>query len=281
MEWTNTKAQSLLEALKEGFPDSSTNTLRSWVKDLRITVGKKPGFNVQQIVQPGQKIALGKRKVYMEEGIEILYEDDHMIALYKPSGVLSVATDYDVTNNVHSFLKKRFNNRRVYPVHRLDREASGVMVFAYSDKAQYELKKQFEEHSILRQYIAIVEGELEPKQGTWQTHLYEDGAYYVRSVSDPSLGELATTHYKVIKRYKNTSSLLVTLETGKKNQIRVHCKEAGHPILGDKKYGSSLEQAGRIALHAYKLGIEHPILKKPMTFEKAAPSVFSRYLPNG
>src|SRR3989339_699702 len=267
MEWTNTKAQTLLEALKEGFPDSSTNSLRSWIKDVRVTVSRKPATQSNQIVQPGQKIALGKRKLYMEEGIEILYEDDHMIALYKPAGILSVATDYDITYNVHSFLKKRFNRRRVYPVHRLDREASGVMVFAYSDKAQYELKKQFEDHSILRQYLAIVEGDLQPTQGTWQTYLFEDGAYYVRSVSDPTLGELATTHYKVIKRFKNTSTLLVTLETGKKNQIRVHCKEAGHSILGDKKYGSTLEQAGRIALHAFKLGIEHPILKKPMTFE--------------
>ncbi len=279
MEWTNTKVQPLLEALKEGFPDSSTNNLRSWLKDQRITVGKKVTTNTKYIVQPGQKIALGKRKLYMQEGIEILYEDDHMVALYKPAGILSVATDYDVMENVHTYLKKRYNRRKVYPVHRLDREASGVMVFAYTDAAQYQLKKQFEEHSILRQYIAIVEGDLQPTQGTWQSYLYEDGAYYVRSVSDPTLGERAVTHYKVIKRYKNTSSLLVTLETGKKNQIRVHCKEAGHSILGDEKYGSTLELDGRIALHAYKLGLEHPILKKPMMFQRDAPSEFTKYLP--
>lgn len=279
MPWTNTKAQPLLEALKECFPDSSNNTLRSWIDDRRIMVGRKPGFSTKQIVQPGQKIELGKKKHFMEEGIEVIYEDDQLVALYKPSGILSVATDYDVTNNVHSFLKKRFHNRRVYPVHRLDREASGVMVFAYTDAAQYHLKKQFEDHSISRQYIAVVEGELELSQGTWQSYLYEDGAYYVRSVSDPNLGELATTHYKVIKRKSGTSTLLVTLETGKKNQIRVHCKEAGHPILGDKKYGSALEQAGRIALHAYKLGIQHPTLEKPMMFERTAPEAFLKYLP--
>jgi 23S rRNA pseudouridine1911/1915/1917 synthase len=279
MEWTNTKVQPLLEALKEGFPESSNNTLRSWIKDQRITVGKKVTSNAKYMVQPEQKIALGKRKLYMQEGIEILYEDDHMVALYKPAGILSVATNYDVTENVHTYLKKRFHRRKVYPVHRLDREASGVMVFAYSDAAQYQLKKQFEEHSILRQYIAIVEGDLQPTQSTWQSYLYEDGAYYVRSVSDPTLGERAVTHYKVIKRHKNTSSLLVTLETGKKNQIRVHCKEAGHSILGDEKYGSTLELDGRIALHAYKLGLEHPILKKPMMFQKEAPSEFTKYLP--
>jgi 23S rRNA pseudouridine1911/1915/1917 synthase len=279
MEWTNTKAQSLLEALQEGFPESSNNTRRSWLEERRVTVSRKVASHPKFLVQPGQKIAVGKRKIYMEEGVEILYEDDHMVALYKPSGILSVATDYDMDENVHSFLKKRFNKRRVYPVHRLDREASGVMVFAYSDKAQQALKKQFEEHSLQRQYIAVVEGDLQPTKGMWQSYLYEDESYYVRSVSDPSLGELATTHYKVIKRVKNTSTLLVTLETGKKNQIRVHCKEAGHPILGDKKYGSSLEQGGRVALHAYKLAIEHPILKKPMNFEREAPFAFSRYLP--
>ena len=154
------------------------------------------------------------------------------------------------------------------------------MVFAYTQTAADHLKKQFEEHSILRQYIAVVEGLLKDRQGTWQSYLYEDpSSYYVRSVSDPSMGELATTHYKVIKQTKTTSTLLVTLETGKKNQIRVHCKESGHPILGDKKYGSTLESADRVALHAYKLGIEHPILQKPMTFEKTAPEEFSKYLP--
>lgn len=279
MHWVNTKAQPLLEALKEGFPDSSNNTLRSWISEGRIYVGKKVAHGVKYIVQPGQKISLGKRKRYMGEGIEILYEDDHLVALYKPAGILSVATNFDLENNVHSFLKKRFNRRRVYPVHRLDREASGVMVFAYSEEAQRGLKKQFEEHSILRQYIAVVEGDVTPAQGTWQTYLYEDASYYVRSVSDPTLGELATTHYKNIKKTKTTSTLLVTLETGRKNQIRVHCKESGHPILGDEKYGSILEQAGRIALHAYKLGIEHPVLKKPVVFVKEAPSEFNRYLP--
>ncbi len=279
MEWTNTKAQTLLEALKEGFPESSNNTRRSWLGNRRVTVSKKVASHPKFLVQPGQKIAIGKRKIYMEEGVEIIYEDGHMVALYKPSGILSVATDFDVEDNVHSYLKKRFNKKRVYPVHRLDREASGVMVFAYSDKAKHALKKQFEEHSLQRQYIAVVEGELQPTKGMWQSYLYEDESYYVRSISDPSLGELATTHYKVIKRVKNTSTLLVTLETGKKNQIRAHCKEAGHPILGDRKYGSSLEQAGRVALHAYKLGIEHPILKKPMIFEREAPPAFIKYLP--
>jgi tRNA pseudouridine32 synthase/23S rRNA pseudouridine746 synthase/23S rRNA pseudouridine1911/1915/1917 synthase len=279
MVWTNPKAQTLLEALKECFPDSSNNSIRSWIKEERVKIGRKAAFDTKQMVQPGQKIELGPKKHYMEEGIEILYEDDYMIALYKPSGILSVASNYDPQQNVHNFLKKRFHNRRVYPVHRLDREVSGVMLFAYQEEAASRLKKQFEEHSILRQYIAIVEGELEPSQGTWQSYLYEDKNYYVRSVENPSLGQLATTHYKVIHRRKGISTLLVTLETGRKNQIRVHCKEAGHPILGDKKYGSSFESSSRVALHAYKLGIQHPILEKPMTFERKAPLFFERYLP--
>ena len=210
MEWTNTKAQPLLEALKEGFPDSSNNTRRSWISDRRITVTRRVVSHPQLLVQPGQKITIGKKTIYMEEGVEILYEDDHIVALYKPAGILSVATDYDLLENVHSYLKKRFNKRRVYPVHRLDIEASGIMIFTYSDKAQYALKRQFEEHSIQRQYIAVVEGDLEQTKGTWQSYLYEDGAYYVRSVTDPTLGELATTHYKVIKRVTTASpSILV------------------------------------------------------------------------
>jgi tRNA pseudouridine32 synthase/23S rRNA pseudouridine746 synthase/23S rRNA pseudouridine1911/1915/1917 synthase len=243
-------------------------------------LGNKAVSYPKQAIEPGQTIQLTNKKHYMQEGIEILYEDDHLVVLYKPAGILSVATHYDLSYNVHAFLKKRFHNRRVYPVHRLDRDVSGVMIFAYTEEAQDHLKKQFEEHSILRQYIAVVEGDLQPSQGTWQSYLYEDKNYYVKSVSDPSLGQLATTHYKVIQRRKNTSTLLITLETGRKNQIRVHCKESGHPILGDKKYSSSKKQeSNRVALHAYKLGIQHPILEKPMSFQREAPEEFSSYLP--
>lgn len=278
MQWTNTKTQPLLEALKEGFPESSVNTLRSWLTDQRITINQKTVSHAKQMVYPGEIILLGKRKIYMDEGIEILYEDKHVIVLYKPAGILSVATDYNLVQNVHSYLKERLD-RRVFPVHRLDREASGVMVFAYSEEAQKALKTQFEEHSILRNYIAVVEGELKPSQGTWQSYLYEDGNYVVRSISNKEMGEKATTHYKVIQYTKKTTTLLVSLETGRKNQIRVHCSEAGHSILGDKKYKSTVKFEGRIALHAYKLGFEHPILKKPMTFEKAPPKDFAPYLP--
>ncbi len=278
MQWTNTKTQPLLEALKEGFPESSSNTLRSWIADQRITINEKTVSHAKQMVYPGETILLGKRKIYMEEGIEILYEDKHLIVLCKPAGILSVATEHDLFQNVHTYLKERLD-RRVFPVHRLDREASGVMVFAYTEEAQKHLKKQFEEHSILRNYIAVVEGELKPSQGTWQSYLYEDGNFFVRSIVNTTLGEKATTHYKVIQYGKKTTTLLITLETGRKNQIRVHCSEAGHPILGDKKYKATTKFEGRVALHACKLGFQHPILEKPMCFEKAVSKDFEPYLP--
>jgi tRNA pseudouridine32 synthase/23S rRNA pseudouridine746 synthase/23S rRNA pseudouridine1911/1915/1917 synthase len=280
MHWKNTKTQPLLEALKEGFPESSTNTLRSWIADQRITIHEKTVSHAKQMVYPGEMILLGKRKIYMEEGIEILYEDKQIIVLHKPAGILSVATDHDLVQNVHSYLKQRLD-RKVFPVHRIDRDASGVMVFAYTEEAQKLLKEQFEEHSILRSYIAVVEGELKPSQGTWQSYLYEDGNFFVRSIVNTDMGQKAITHYKVLQYGKKTTTLLVSLETGRKNQIRVHCSEAGHPILGDKKYKSKAKFESRVALHAYKLGFEHPIFKKPMVFEKTASREFAPYLPQG
>ena len=279
VKWTSTKAQTLIEALKEGFPESSNGARRSWLIQERVYVNSKVASHTGFRVEKGQEIFIGKKKVFIDEGIEILYEDDSMVAVYKPAGILSVATDYSIEENVHSYLKRRFKKRRVFPVHRLDREASGVMIFAYTELAQQRLKKRFETHDLKRQYIAVVEGSLTPKQGTWESYLFEDESYYVRSVSDPSIGERAITHYKVIKTTKNACTLLVTLETGKKNQIRVHCSEAGHPILGDKKYGSSLDQPGRIGLHAFQLQIKHPKNEKLMIFEKKPPVSFTKYLP--
>jgi 23S rRNA pseudouridine1911/1915/1917 synthase len=273
------KTASLLEILVEIAPDSSKNTLRSWMEEGRIEVSGKVIKNGKHLVKTGQEIVLGKRKQFIQDDIEILYEDDHLVVVYKPPGVLSVATDYDSKYNVHAYLKKRFKGRRVYPVHRLDREASGVMVFAYSKTCQEGLKSQFEEHSILREYIAIVEGDVLQNQGTWQSFLNEDSGYFVRSVPTADKGQLATTHYQVIKKKKGSTALKVTLETGRKNQIRVHCKEAGHPIIGDKKYGAKDDWFGRLALHALKLGFHHPFFEKPMLFERIPDGRFGQYLP--
>ncbi len=261
----------LLEALIQLFPDSSKNTLRSWIEKGRITVEGKRAQKASQIVRKGEKIFLGNRTQFVEEKIEVLFEDDHLVVINKPEGLLSVATDFQKWATAHAILKRRFHAGRVYPVHRLDRETSGVMLFTYSESARDAFKKLFLSHDIEREYFAVVEGLVQEEKGTWQSYLHEDAAYNVRSVSDPELGQLAITHYEILKRKRSTTALKLTLETGRKNQIRVHCKEAGHPVVGDKKYCAEANLAGRLCLHARKLGFIHPFTKKHLSFETPIP----------
>ena len=149
------------------------------------------------------------------------------------------------------------------------------MLFAKTEKARDGLKKQFELHSIQREYIALVQGCVESKSGTWKSALVEDDFYYVRSREG---GKMAITHYQVERSNSRCTLLRVTLETGRKNQIRVHCSEAGHPVVGDKKYGATEHFLGRLGLHARLLGFTHPVTGKSMRFEVATPEFFSKIL---
>lgn len=277
MHWIVDKSQTLLDALAQMAPDSSKTTLRSWLAEGRILVNGVQTKDPRVVVHPAMLIELEKKNQHLYGGLEILYQDEYLVVVYKPAGLLSVPTDTGEESSVYNELKLHFKRRTLYPVHRLDREVSGLLVFAFSEKAEERLKNQFEEHSILREYTAIAEGVVEPNKGTWQSYLAEDGVYYVRSVKDPSLGKIATTHYEVQQIGEGVSLLKVTLETGRKNQIRVHASEAGFPLLGDKKYGSNRFFYGRIALQACKLGFIHPFLEKPLLFERKLDEVFVSY----
>ncbi len=213
---------------------------------------------------------MGRRAKVIFDDLKILYEDRDLVVIDKPAGLLSVATDFELGRSAHSILKRRFHRPHITPVHRLDRETSGLLVFAHSDAARLGLKAQFEEHSIKREYRAIVYGILPEKKGTFESYLSEDARYFVRS-GDPDRGKLAITHYEVIEQRKEQSVLRVFLETGRKNQIRVHLSEAGFPIVGDKKYGNEDDQAPRLYLHALELGFIHPVTQKELHFHSPSP----------
>jgi 23S rRNA pseudouridine1911/1915/1917 synthase len=277
MRFIATQPIALLEALELMSPDSSKNTLRSWLEKERVTVNGKLTKQAKFLVSEGQEVCVGRRMRFLREEIKILFEDEHLVVIDKPEGLLSVATDFDKSQTAHTILKRRFNNQKVYPVHRLDRETSGVMVFAYSEVAKEGLKELFFKHDIEREYSAIVEGVLKEPTGTWQSYLKEDEAYYVKSIKNPELGKHAITHYEVLSHNKNFSLIKLRLETGRKNQIRVHCKENGHPIVGDKKYGAQTV-AGRLCLHASKLGFVHPATGKKLSFESLVPELFDKFV---
>lgn len=284
MSFITEKAAPLLEILESFSPDSSKNTLKKWIKSKRVYVNDLVIEDALAMVEKGSKIALGNKKEYFKGNIEILYEDQDVVVIYKPSGLLSVATDKELHYTAHDLLKTKLPKRRVYPVHRLDKDTSGVMVFAYTTSARDHLKDQFEKHSIYREYRALVTGLLTEKQGVWKSYLMEDEFCYVYEWDEtklpiPTEAKFAITEYEVIQEAKKYSYVKFMLKTGKKNQIRVQAAHRGHAILGDKKYGSRESPVSRLSLHAYALHFIHPKTEKKLCFSYPYPKEFNRMLP--
>lgn len=278
MKYKVTKDMTLLEALSSFAPDCSKSTLRIWLKNERVEVDGELQKIAATKVLAGQEVEVHDKAKLTESGeIRIIYEDQHIVAIEKPSGMLSVATAFETSKTAHSFLKKHFRPKKIYVVHRLDQDTSGVMIFALSEEAYTVLKDMFEHHLLERAYTAIIEGRLPDLRGTWESYLIEDDNYVVRETQDETEGRLAITHYDVIRTSKNYSALSLHLETGRKNQIRVHCQNSGHSIVGDKKYGSRTNPIKRLCLHAHLLAFDHPITKKRMRFESPLPEEFKKF----
>ncbi len=278
MKHTAKNNSTIFEALEGFYPDASKTTLRSWLKEGRIYVDGLKILRTNHPVQEGQTLEL-KPKVYtIARNLHILYEDNDIVVVDKPPGLLSVATESETENTVHSHLKSHYYPKRVFPVHRLDQDTSGVLLFALNERARDELKKVFEAHSIERAYVALVEGEVSTPAGTWQSYLYEDKNYVVHATNDPQKGRLAVTHYTCEKVFKHCSWLNLRLESGRKNQIRVQCQLAGHPVVGDSKYGAKTNPLRRLALHAYHLSFAHPVTHKKMSFEVPPPTKFFEFM---
>lgn len=265
--------QTLLEAASALSPKSSKTTLKEWIREGRLLVDGHPIRKGELLVHPGQTVSLGN-KPKRAETLSILYEDMHLVAVDKPSSLLSVAAAYNEEETAHAILKRRFKGKKVYVVHRLDQHTSGVMLFALSEEGYQGLKKLFASHDLERIYYAVVEGHLPTPKGTWTSYLYEDANYVVHSTQDPSRGERAITHFEKQQEGNRYTLLKLTLETGKKNQIRVHCQEARHPIAGDTKYGAHTNPLNRLALHATHLNFIHPITLRPLRFHSPLPSAF-------
>ena len=269
---------TLLEALEQAYPDSSKTTLRSFLKEGRVQVGERLQKIATTKVYPGQTILVNPRKKIEEDTLEIVYEESHFVVVNKPSGLLSVASNFETLNTAHAIIKRSFKPRKVFVIHRLDQDTSGVMLFGLSEQSYEGLKKVFEKHAIEREYYAIVEGSMREQQGVWESYLVEDANYKVHTTNDPTKGELAVTYFEVLKQTNKWTALKLRLKTGKKNQIRVQCQNAGFPIVGDKKYGAQTNPIGRLALHAGVLEFKHPLTHKTMRFEAKIPADFNKLI---
>ena len=265
---------SLLEAVAKLLPDSSKTTHRAMILQKRISVDGYRVTDVRAQIDANAKVQVWKKNINLDLDVDLLYEDNDLLVILKPVGLLSVEADYELDATAHQVLKKAYKPGRIFVIHRLDREVSGIMMYARNDDALWKFKDLLQKRLIQREYVAIVEGIVKEDSGVWKSYLTEDENYMVHSSLEENKGELAETHFKVLKRSKGKTELLITLKTGRKNQIRVQSASFGYPIVGDKKYGAKTDPVNRLCLHSAKLEFDHPIKMKRMKFEQPLPEEF-------
>ena len=263
----------LIEFLKKMFSNLSKNSVKSLLRNEKVFVNGNMTtkynyeLNIGDVVEIREKVA---------KNIDIIYEDKDIIVINKPSGLLTVATEKEKNKTAYhlvmEYLKKKNKNNRIFIIHRLDKDTSGIIMFAKNERAKHLYQDNWNDIVKKRCYYAVIDGKMENKEGAIKSYLKENGNM-VYSVKDRS-GKLAITEYKVLKERKNISLLDINLKTGRKNQIRVHMKENKTPILGDLKYGEKSKLINRLALHAYKLELVNPVTKKLLTFEINMPNEF-------
>jgi len=221
---------------------------------------------------------------YLPRGLEILYEDKDILVVDKPSGLLTVGTANNKTRTAYyvltDYVRKGYSKsrNRIFIVHRLDQYTSGVLVFAKNEEAKFRLQSQWKDTEKI--YIAVVYGQLAKKDGVISSYLAENKAYVVYSTKDTTKGKLAHTAYKVLKESRQFSLLEINLLTGRKNQIRVHMADKGHPVAGDRKYGKARDCVRRLALHSKSISFKHPVSGEQMAFETKVPNYFNELIDN-
>jgi tRNA pseudouridine32 synthase/23S rRNA pseudouridine746 synthase/23S rRNA pseudouridine1911/1915/1917 synthase len=210
----------------------------------------------------------------------ILHEDRDVLVVDKPAGLLTMGTDTDKTRTAYfivtDYVRKGYSRsrNRIFIVHRLDRETSGILVFAKNMEAKLSLQDQWKETK--KKYLAVVHGRCDRKSGTITTYLAENKARFVYSTPDTTKGKLSRTAYTVLRETKDFALLEVDLLTGRKHQIRVHLAGIGHAVVGDQKYGKPDRGHARLALHARSISFRHPFSGKPVTFEAKVPAYFNQ-----
>ena len=261
-----------------------------------VTVNGEPCLLAGMPVKSGDEVGVcydpqqgyrQKKKKWTDRTFAIVFEDAHLIVVNKSANVLTVATDHaelnTLVNRVSHYLKHTSQHREAFVAHRLDREVSGLLVFAKSPAILKLLQDQFKQRKPERVYIAIVAGNLKPATGTFRSYLKTGDNLDQFSTRNESEGQLAITHYRVLKELQDATVVEVKLETGRRNQIRVHFAERGHPVLGDARYQREIATHDRwplkrIALHATSLGFAHPVTGEPMHFEAPAPNSMKRFM---
>jgi 23S rRNA pseudouridine1911/1915/1917 synthase len=273
---------SLAEQLRALYPASSKNALKKLLEHDRVKVNGVVARVGKTLLLPGDRVEIGAKFFVkrLPDDLEILYEDEHLLVINKKANLLTIATENEKTATVYAYLydyvKAQKPENKIFVVHRLDKKASGILVFARSEAVKRKLQAQFETHDIDRSYIAIVEGRVKDDRGAVENYLAENRAYKVYVTDDEKKGKIAITNYRVNKRVAGFTWLEIATQTGRKHQIRLHLAVLGHPIIGDKEYGSTKNPLQRLGLHANRLGFTHPVTGEKMSFEVDAPPAFRK-----
>ena len=280
-----TRPVKLLEFLCESFPERSKKSVKSLLEQRQIMIESQivTWFNYQ--LEPEMDVMVMKKKASRNvtlRKMNLLHEDEHLIIIEKSAGLLCVATEKETGETAFSILKSHLktyqHNAQLYVVHRLDRDTSGVMMFAKNAESQKKLQDNWDAVVTKRIYYAVVEGHVKNTKGEIISTLKENKSLKMYSSKTPGDGQKAVTRYRVLKNNSRYSLLEVELETGRKNQIRVHLQDIGHSIAGDKKYGAETNPLRRLALHAGILEFFHPATGKRLHFETPVPADFEKLL---
>ena len=274
----------LIEFLMEKMHGISRNRAKALISNRVVLVNNAITTHPLTELKAGQVVQVdrSKRKMaFHSNELDIVYEDPYLLIVDKHPGLLSMSNNsrqQTVQTVLNRYLEKGGGRNTSHLVHRLDRDTSGLMVYAKDVQTQQALVRGWQELVTDRRYIALVEGELENPRGVVKSWLTEDKRFITHSSPVDNGGKFAVTHYNVLASSNGYSLVECELETGRKNQIRVHMADLGHPVVGDHKYGSDNDPIRRLGLHAYMLCFTHPVTGKHMRFETPVPALFEKCL---
>jgi 23S rRNA pseudouridine1911/1915/1917 synthase len=285
----------LVDRLRALYPESSGRARKQWLAAGRVRVNGQVVRRGDVELSAGDRVELSGPTAAFPDSLRLVHEDEDLIVIDKPPGLLSIATPRERHRTAYRMLADYvasgggvatrgkltapggFSTRggRIFIVHRLDRETSGLICFAKSVEVKRVLQAQFAARSVRRVYVAVVEGRVAEDEGVLTDRLTEDRFLRVRPTADRRRGKEAITRYRVLERRRHTTLLELTLVTGRRGQIRAQLASAGHPVVGDRDHGSRHDPLRRLCLHATRLGFRHP-RGRPVEFESPVPSAFRR-----
>lgn len=275
----------LLAYLFATWPAVKRKQVRTWLRFQAVTVNGRPVTQFNHSLLPGDVVAIRSDrfavpKTVLASGMKVFFEDAALIVIDKPENLLSVASEAEPEKTAYfqltDYLRqgKAHARDRVWIVHRLDRETSGLMIFAKTAAAKQSLQAAWDQAE--KRYEAVVEGRLGAETGVFESDLDETNPFKVRSTARNPQTRHAVTHYRILARGQRRTLVELTLETGRRHQIRVQLADAGFPIVGDKKYGAKTDPAKRLALHACALKLLHPVTQKELRFSSPLPRELAR-----